>query len=243
MVSIVDREPGSGPDLVAGDILSIRQLSEYLMVSEKTIYRMLERNRLPAVRIGAQWRFRKRDIDAWLDEQVRRVEVEKASFEELEPAEIDLHPLLAPENVWLDAPAAPRDELIRWMVDRATLDPGVDREALAASIRARENVCSTALVKGAAFPHPNEQSAFRFSKKRVLLAVAREPVDFHDPHGHRPRLVVVILARSVQGYLHAISRAVKLFGSASLVGRILKASSAAEVIAAIRDAEQRLGAR
>ncbi len=243
MVSIVDKEPAGGIDLPAGDILSIRQLAEYLMVSEKTIYRMLERNRLPAVRVGAQWRFRKRDIDAWLDEQVRRVEVEKAALEELEPAEIDLHPLLLPENVWLDAPAPSRDELIGWMVGRATLDPGVDREALAASIRARENVGSTALVTGAAFPHPNEPAAFRFSKKRLLLAVTREPVDFHDPYGHRPRVVVVILARSVQGYLHAISRAVKLFGNAALVARLLKATAPADVLGALRDAERRLAAR
>ena len=43
--------------LSAGEILTIRQLAEYLMVSEKTVYRMLDRSELPAVRVGAQWRF------------------------------------------------------------------------------------------------------------------------------------------------------------------------------------------
>lgn len=57
-----------------GDILTIRQLAEYLMVSEKTVYRMLDRNQLPAMRVGAQWRFRRNDIDAWLTDEVRRVE-------------------------------------------------------------------------------------------------------------------------------------------------------------------------
>ncbi len=228
----------------AGDILTIRQLSEYLMVSEKTIYRMLDRNLLPAVRVGAQWRFRKRDIDAWLDEQVRKVEVEgqKAVLEELAPSEIDIHPLLSPKNVFRDVPELPRDELIAWIVMHAALDPGVDREALCASIRDREELCSTALVKDAAFPHPNSPSEFRFAKKHVLLAVLREPVSFNDPHGHRPRVIVVILARTVQGYLLAISRAVKLFGNAALIGRITRSGSAGEVIAAIREAEERLAA-
>lgn len=231
-------------DLPSGDILTIKQLSDYLMVSEKTIYRMLDKGLLPAVRVGAQWRFRKRDVDGWLDEQVKKVDVEgqRAFLAELEPAEIDIHPLLLPENVWLDVPPLPRDELIEWMVSRATLDAGVDRPALAQSIRARELVCSTALVRDAAFPHPNEPASFRFSRKRVLLAVTKEPADFHDPHGHRPRVVVLILARTVQGHLHAISRAVKLFGSASLISRILKSRTAVEVIGVIREAEQKLGA-
>jgi PTS system nitrogen regulatory IIA component len=232
------------PQAQPGDILTIRQLSEYLMVSEKTIYRMLDKGLLPAVRVGAQWRFRKRDVDAWLDEQVRKVEVEgqKAVLEELAPSEIDLHPLLLAENVWLDVPPMPRDELIAWMVTRATLEAGVDRQALITSILAREALCSTALVKDAAFPHPNEPSDFGFAKKRILLAVAREPVTFHDPNGHKPRVLVVILARTVQGYLLAISRAVKLFGNAALIGRLTRSDRAADVIAAIREAEERLTA-
>ena len=242
MLSIYGEGKGSGPLSPTGEILTIRQLSEYLMVSEKTIYRMLDKSLLPAVRVGAQWRFRKRDIDAWLDERVKKVEIEgqKAVLEELAPSEIDIHPLLQPKNVWLGVPQLPRDELLSWIVMRATLDAGVDRQGLYESIRAREELCSTALVKDAAFPHPNEPSDFGFTRKRILLAVAREPVSFNDPHGHRPRVIVVILSRTVQGYLLTISRAVKIFGSSALIGRITRSGSTDEVIAAIRDAEERL---
>ncbi len=239
-----DEKRNSGTPNQPGDILTIKQLSEYLMVSEKTIYRMLDKSLLPAVRVGAQWRFRQRDIDTWLDEQVKKVEVEgqKAILEELAPSEIDIHPLLNPKNVFRDVPQLPRDELLAWIVMNATLDAGVDREALCTSIREREELCSTALVKDAAFPHPNEPSAFGFARKQVLLAVLREPVSFNDPHGHRPRVIVVILARTVQGYLLAISRAVKLFGNAALIGRITRSGSANDVITAIREAEERLTA-
>ncbi len=232
------------PESQAGEILNIKQLSEYLMVSEKTIYRMLDKGLLPALRIGAQWRFRKRDIDGWLDERVEKVEVEgqKAVLEELAPSEIDIHPLLLPENVWLGVPPLSRDELLSWIVAHATLEPGVDRPALYESIRVRELVCSTALVENAAFPHPNEPADFRFSRKRILLAVAREPVNFHDPNGNRPRVIVLILARTTQGYLLTISRAVKLFGNASLIRRITESSGVDEVIGSIRDAEERLKA-
>ncbi|MGZ6971066.1 MAG: helix-turn-helix domain-containing protein [Thermoanaerobaculia bacterium] len=232
------------PESKAGEILTIKQLSEYLMVSEKTIYRMLDKGLLPALRIGAQWRFRKQDVNGWLDERIKRVEIEgrSAVLEELAPSEIDIAPLLLPENVWLDVPPQPRDELLSWIVHHAALEPGVDREALYESIRARELLCSTALVEDAAFPHPNELADFRFSRKRILLAVTREPVEFHDPNGNRPRVILVILARTTQGYLLTISRAVKLFGNASLIGGITGSVSADEVINSVRDAEERLKA-
>ncbi|MGK2857467.1 MAG: helix-turn-helix domain-containing protein [Thermoanaerobaculia bacterium] len=228
------------PDtLTAGDILTIRQLAEYLMVSEKTVYRMLDRNQLPAVRVGAQWRFRRQDIDAWLTDEVRRVEHEgqRAVLDALEPSELAIHPLLSPENVWLAVGSTSRDDLLALMTREAALDAHVDRDQLYRSIRDREELCSTALLADAAFPHPVDPRPFRFSRKRVLVAVLRDPLEFHDPHGHRPRVVAMILARSTQGHLLAVSRALKLFSSETLIERLISAGSATEAIEAIRAQE------
>jgi len=231
------------PDtLTTGEILTIRQLAEYLMVSEKTVYRMLDRNQLPAVRVGAQWRFRRQDIDAWLTDEVRRVEHEgqRAVLDALEPSELAIHPLLSPENVWLAAQPASRDEILALMTREAALDPHVDRDQLLRSIREREALCSTALLDDAAFPHPVDPAPFRFSRKRVLLAVLAAPLDFLDPHHHKPRVIAMILARSTQGHLLALSRAIKLFASPSLVARLTEARTAAEAIDAIAEEEARI---
>lgn len=212
------------------------------MVSEKTVYRMLDRNELPAVRVGSQWRFRKNDIDAWLTEEVRRVEYEgqRGALDPLETSQIAITPLLAPENVWLAVTPSSRDELLAFLTREAAIDAHVDRDQLFRSIRERETVCSTAVLQGAAFPHPMDPRAFRFSKKRVLLAVLREPLEFLDPHGHRPRVVAVILARSTQGQLLAFSRALKLFADSELIERLAAAETAAEAIRLIGDAEAKL---
>ena len=47
---------------------------EYLQVNLRTVYRLIKAGKIPAVRVGRQWRFRKRDIDAWLDAQRPRGE-------------------------------------------------------------------------------------------------------------------------------------------------------------------------
>ena len=50
--------------------LTTEEVLEYLQVNLRTVYRLIKAGKIPAVRVGRQWRFRKRDIDAWLDSQL-----------------------------------------------------------------------------------------------------------------------------------------------------------------------------
>jgi excisionase family DNA binding protein len=47
--------------------LTTAQVIDYLHINLRTVYRLLKAGRLPAVRVGRQWRFRKADVDAWLE--------------------------------------------------------------------------------------------------------------------------------------------------------------------------------
>jgi len=49
-----------------------------LKVNPRTIYRLIRTGELPAIRIGRQWRFRRSDLDAFLDRQ-QAVSVSAAS--------------------------------------------------------------------------------------------------------------------------------------------------------------------
>src|SRR6266550_2347835 len=65
--------------------LTTEEVLEYLQVNLRTVYRLIKAGKIPAVRVGRQWRFRKRDIDAWLDTQRPRVLVvdDEASIRDL----------------------------------------------------------------------------------------------------------------------------------------------------------------
>ena len=58
--------------------LTTSEVLEYLQVNLRTIYRLIKAGKIPAVRVGRQWRFRKRDIDAWLDGQRRQASAPSA---------------------------------------------------------------------------------------------------------------------------------------------------------------------
>ena len=49
--------------------LTTEEVLEYLQVNLRTVYRLIKAGKIPAVRVGRQWRFRRRDIDAWLESQ------------------------------------------------------------------------------------------------------------------------------------------------------------------------------
>ncbi|MCX5703629.1 MAG: helix-turn-helix domain-containing protein, partial [Candidatus Omnitrophica bacterium] len=42
-------------------------LADYLKVTRRTIYDWLKHNKIPAVKLVGQWRFKKDKIDAWID--------------------------------------------------------------------------------------------------------------------------------------------------------------------------------
>ena len=47
--------------------MTIDDLAEYLKVTRRTIYELLKQNKVPAIKLVGQWRFKKDKIDAWLD--------------------------------------------------------------------------------------------------------------------------------------------------------------------------------
>lgn len=55
--------------MVEDGFLTTEEVLEYLQVNLRTVYRLIKAGKIPAVRVGRQWRFRKADIDAWLESQ------------------------------------------------------------------------------------------------------------------------------------------------------------------------------
>ncbi len=46
--------------------LSVEEISGHLGISKETVYRWLEKNRIPSHRIGKLWKFRVSEVDAWV---------------------------------------------------------------------------------------------------------------------------------------------------------------------------------
>jgi len=48
------------------ELMTVEEVARYLRVTKKTLYRLLKQGRIPATKVGHQWRFDKNSIDEWL---------------------------------------------------------------------------------------------------------------------------------------------------------------------------------
>lgn len=53
------------------EILTIDEVAEYLRLTPQTIYKWAQEKRIPAVKLGKEWRFRRSVIDKWFDDQLQ----------------------------------------------------------------------------------------------------------------------------------------------------------------------------
>ena len=49
--------------------LTIEQIADYLQVSKEKIYKLCQRGRMPASKVGGQWRFDLKEVDNWVRKQ------------------------------------------------------------------------------------------------------------------------------------------------------------------------------
>jgi excisionase family DNA binding protein len=53
----------------ADQAMTVRDVAGYLKVDEKTVYRLTKRGDLPGFKVAGAWRFRRSDLDSWIDSQ------------------------------------------------------------------------------------------------------------------------------------------------------------------------------
>lgn len=53
-------------------ILTVKEVADYLKVNERTVYRMATAGKIPAFKVGASWRFKEAEIERWIEGQSNR---------------------------------------------------------------------------------------------------------------------------------------------------------------------------
>jgi len=52
---------------MSDEILTLPEVAHLLKVAEKTVYSMAQKGLLPAFKVGGQWRFKRADLDQWIE--------------------------------------------------------------------------------------------------------------------------------------------------------------------------------
>ena len=123
------------------DFLTTEEVLDYLHVNLRTVYRLIKAGKIPAVRVGRQWRFRKHDIDAWLESQRSRQAPPAAAT----PVRTPAAPVGRPRILVADDEPSVRDLLSKTLalaeydVDVAHRRPRGGRAAARAALRSADH--------------------------------------------------------------------------------------------------------
>lgn len=51
------------------EIMTLPEVADYLRVTERTIYDWAQKGKIPAVKLGSAWRFKRSEIERWMEER------------------------------------------------------------------------------------------------------------------------------------------------------------------------------
>jgi len=135
-------------------LMTVGEVADYLRVTEKTIYRLLEKGRIPATKVGRQWRFDIRLIDKWLQKNAAKAKANILVVDDEEVIRLIFKETLEElgHNVITTGTAAIVLEVVKQQdLDLVFLDlkmPGMDGAELFRQIKAVKPRLPVAIITG-----------------------------------------------------------------------------------------------
>ncbi len=186
--------------------LSVKDAARLLNVSDKTIYRWIKQELIPAYRVSGQHRFNQSELLEWATS--RRMGVSPEAYDEPEEAARPLPTLtesLEAGGIFYRLDGRSRNEVLSNLVDTLRLSEGVDREYLLKVLIAREELASTSIGDGIAIPHPRNPVLLHSTQPTVTLAFLEEPVDFQSLDGKLTDVLFCVISPTLRAHLHLLS--------------------------------------
>lgn len=204
------------------DILTIEEVAQYLRVSDRTVYDWAQKGEIPAGKIGTVWRFKKAEIERWVNARLS-----SESFDD-QITEVKERDILSPDRVVFINQSSKHDALIQ-LADVLVTAPQVKNAAeLTTSILNREELMSTSIGKGIAIPHVRLASV---TDLVMAVGICKKPVaDWETFDDQKINLIFMIAAAYNQHsyYLKTISHFSSKLRQEELREALLKSESTDE---------------
>jgi PTS system nitrogen regulatory IIA component len=187
--------------------LTVRDVSELLDVSEKTVYRWLNDGKLPGYRMSGQYRFSRAEILEWAT--ANKLNVSLGALQEAENPEEPLPTLpeaLQTGGIFYRIGGTDIASALRSVVEVLRLPEEVDREFLFQVLLAREQLASTGIGDGIAIPHARNPIVLHVDKPLVSLCFLEHPIDFGALDARPVQALFTLISPTVRAHLHLLSR-------------------------------------
>jgi len=166
-------------------ILTIEEVANYLRVSDRTVYDWAQRGEIPAGKIGTVWRFKKSEVEKWVNERL------SSSGGRIKDDIVQVKNILAPNRVIFISQTSRHDALVE-LATALSSAPQVKRsDELVSEILKREELMSTAIGRGIAIPHVRLSSV---TDLVMAVGVCKTPITDFQPIDDMPVSLLFMIA-------------------------------------------------
>jgi len=221
--------------------MTVLELAEYLHMSPQQVERLVQREELPMRKVGGEWRFSRAEVHSWLesrlgvfgDKELADVEGAMLRQAELHTAILPLTTLIRPELVRVPLLAKTKDSVIRELVALG-FEAGMvwDPERMADTLRAREELMSTAQDNGIAILHPRRPQESILAQPYLALGITPQGIPFG---GGRTLTDVFFCVCSIsdRGHLSTLARLSRLLQRAGFLDELRSSHGPSEAVKVI----------
>lgn len=221
----------------ADDLMTTKELADYLRLNERTVLKLAASGELPGVRLGNQWRFRRGALDAWLDDQMLGVRRQPSIGVAGKPPTFELGAGFREEHVIAELSSETKTQCLGELCARAgELSLVRDRTWFLGALLERENVLSSSVGEGVAFPHTLDRHPEQIREPFVLLGRSRSGIEFASPDGRPVHLIVLLGLRYQQLHLPWLSLLSSVLRAGRIRSSLMAARSAKQIHRLLLDA-------
>jgi excisionase family DNA binding protein len=220
--------------------LTAKEAAEYLKLAERTLVRLAHEGKIPGVKIGGQWRFRRALLDEYLD-TLASESVATSGAVPNQVIDATMEEIFTVEQIIPKLEASNRPEVIHAMSEHVTgLGLVEDQGWLEAALAARERLVPTAVPEGVAFLHARRRAADKFPKQFIAMGRSAEGVVFGSPDMGKTNIFFLLALRNDALHLRWLSRLAWIVRSPSRLARLTDADSAKAIHTAMLEAAAEL---
>jgi len=231
---------------VADDDFDISTLATHLHMLPAQISKLADRNKIPARRIGGQWRFSRAEIHHWLEDRIGlssagelvEMETNLQRIDTSDQGEVAIAALLPVETIAVPLAARTRSSVISAMSElAATTGMLWDPAKMAEAVTAREAMHPTALDIGVALLHPRRPQSSILGEAVLALGITGQGLPFGGAGGLTD-VFFLIAATNDHEHLRLLARISRMISDPAWLADLRAASDspAAHELIAARDA-------
>jgi excisionase family DNA binding protein len=223
-------------------LLTMHELAAYLHLDEATVSKLVQAGKIPSLQVDRQWRFKRSQIDSWIEEQLVGEDENfadvpdgmKLPLEDLLPDQALIPTLRAKTPVGVIEELAARAYTNGWLMDKPWF---------VGAVVERESLSSTAMEGGVAFLHTRAKDKGKIGRPFVIVGRSWEGIMFGSPDNTPTYLFFLLGLKYDRLHLPILGRLARALRNPATIAKLRALSSPDQVRALLlkEDAAVRSG--